>query len=265
MLLKDKVALVYGGGGAIGGATARAFARDGAKVILAGRTRAKLDRVAAEIHGAGGEAEVAVVDVFDEAAVNAHADAVAERAGRIDIALNAVGVLHVQGIPFAELSLAEFETPLVGVMRANFITARAVARHMARQGSGVILTLSTPGARMSGTGFIGYGTTCGAVETFSRLLAAELGDKGVRVVCLRSHAIPESLATSYARVVFDGVAKRHGTTAEEMLAQTAQSGTLLKCLPTLAQVADYAAFIASDRAGATTGAIANITCGAVLD
>jgi NAD(P)-dependent dehydrogenase (short-subunit alcohol dehydrogenase family) len=234
-------------------------------VYLAGRTEAGLDRVASDIRGAGGRAETAVVDVFDQAAVTAHADAIAEQAGRIDIALNAVGVMHVQGLPFAELSLAEFETPLVGFMRANFITAKAVARHMARQGSGVILTMSTPGSRMSGTGFIGYGTTCGAVETFSRLLAADLGDKGVRVVCLRSHAIPESLATSYARVVFDGVARRHGTTAEEMLSQAAQAGTLLKRLPTLAQVADYAAFLASDRAGATTGAIANITCGTVLD
>jgi 3-oxoacyl-[acyl-carrier protein] reductase len=265
MLLKDKIAVIHGGGGAIGGATARAFARDGAKVFLAGRTRTKLDKVATDIRAAGGEAETAVVDVFDEAAVNAHADAIADKTGRIDIALNAIGIVHVQGIPFAELSLAEFETPVIGFMRANFITAKAVARHMARQGSGAILTLSTPGSRMSGTGFIGYGTTCGAIETFSRLLAAELGDKGIRVVCLRSHAIPESLATSYARVVFDRVAERQGTTAEEMLAEAARNGTLLKRLPTLAQVADYAAFIASDRAGATTGAIANITCGTVLD
>ena len=265
MLLKDKVAVVYGGGGAIGGAAARAFAREGAKVFLAGKTLAKLEKVAADIRAAGGKAETAVLDALDEKAVENHADSVAAKAGGIDVSLNAVGIMHVQGTPFAELSLDDFEHPIASYTRTNFLTAKAVSRHMAKRGSGVILTLSTPGSRMSGVGFIGYGATCGAIETFSRILAGELGGDGIRVVCLRPDAIPEALPTSHAWAVFDGFARRAGVTVEEMVAGRESTGTLLKRFPTLAQVGDYAAFVASDRAGAMTGAIANLSCGSVVD
>lgn len=263
MLLEHKVALIHGGGGAIGGAVARAFAREGAQVHLAGRSRAKLERVAADIVAAGGRAEIATLDALDQNAVDAHAAAVAETAGAIDIALNAIGIAHVQGTPFTELSLQDYLQPIADYSRSNFITAQAAARHMHR--GGAILTLSTPGSRMSGVGFLGYGTTCAAIEAFSRLLAAELGGAGIRVVCLRPDAIPEALPVSYAREVFEGYARRSGATVEAMLEARAHSGTLLGRFPTLAQVADYAAFVASDRAGAMTGAIANLSCGSLVD
>jgi 3-oxoacyl-[acyl-carrier protein] reductase len=265
MLLEHKNAVIYGGGGAIGGAVARTFAREGAKVFLAGRTLAKLEKVARDISAAGGKAEVAELDALDEKAIGQHADAVAAKASGIDIALNAVGIVHVQGTPFAELSFQDYAHPIVAYTRTNFLTAKAVARHMVKKGSGVILTLSTPGSRMSGVGFLGYGVTCGAIETFSRILAGELGASGIRVVCLRPDAIPEALATSHAREVFSGFAERTGVSVEAMLAERARTGTLLKRFPTLAEVADFAAFAASDRAGAMTGAIANLTCGSLVD
>jgi 3-oxoacyl-[acyl-carrier protein] reductase len=265
MLLDNKNAVIYGGGGAIGGAVARVFAREGARVFLAGRTQAKLDTVAEEISKSGGTADTAVVDAMDEEAVNAHADAVAAEAGSIDIALNAVGILHVQGPAFAELSVQDFSHPITAYTRTNFLTAKAVVRHMLRQGSGVILTLSTPGSRMSASGFMGYGVTCAAVEAFSRILAGELGASGIRVVCLRSEAIPEAVATSHSREVFGDVAQKAGTTIEAMLAERANSATLLGRFPTLGEVAEYAGFVASDRASAMTGAIANLTCGSLVD
>lgn len=265
MLLENKTAVIYGGGGAIGGAAAQAFAREGAKVFLAGRTRAKLDAVASAIAAEGNVAETAQIDVLDEQAVNRHADAIAAKSGGIDIALNAVGIAHVQGTPFADLSLEDYSHPISAYTRANFITAKAVARHMAKKGSGVILTLSTPGSYMPGTGYLGYGVTCAAIEGLSRLLAAELASSGIRVICLRPHAIPEATALgSHSGDVFRPFAKRSGLTIEEMLAGAA-TGTLLKRLPTLAQVADVAAFMASDRAGAMTGTVANLTCGALVD
>jgi NAD(P)-dependent dehydrogenase (short-subunit alcohol dehydrogenase family) len=263
--LENKNALIHGAGGAIGGAIARAFARQGAKVFLAGRTRSKLEAVAGDISAAGGVAETAQVDALDERAVNTHADAVAARAGRIDIAVNAVGILHVQGTPFAELSLEDYALPITAYTRTNFITAQAAARHMIRAGRGVILTLSTPGSRMAGTGFLGYGVTCAAVEALSRLLAAELGPSGIRVNCLRPHAIPEATAKgSHSRDVFRPAAERAGLSVEAMLAGAAE-GTLLKRLPTLDEVANVAAFLASDQASAMTGAIANLSCGALVD
>ena len=236
MLFENKNAVIYGAGGAIGGAVARAFAREGARLFLAGRALAKLDVVAQDITAAGGVAETAQVDALDEHSVEKHADAVAAKAGGIDIALNAVGIFHVQGTPFAELSLEEYAYPITVYTRTNFITARAVARHMAKERSGVILTLSTPGARLSGPGFMGNGVASAAVEALSRILAGELGPQGIRVVCIRPHAIPEAAEMGYhTREVFRPMAARAGVTVEEMLA------------------------------GAMTGTVANLTCGAIVD
>jgi 3-oxoacyl-[acyl-carrier protein] reductase len=265
MLLQNKNAVIYGGGGAVGGAIARAFAREGATVYLAGRTLAGLDLVAQEISAAGGKAETAQVDAMDERAVDRHADDISAKAGSIDIALNAVGIAHVQGTPFAELSYEDYAHPITAYTRTNFLTAKAVARHMVRQGSGVILFLAPgPGARMSGQGFLGNGVSAAGVEALSRILAGELGPSGIRVNCLRPHAIPEAVATSHTRRLFDGMAGLPGLTTEAWLSGLA-STTLLGRLPTLAEVADYAAFVASDRASAMTGAIVNLTSGALVD
>ena len=265
MLLAQRTALIHGAGGAIGGAVARAFAREGAKVFLAGRTLAHLQGVAADIEAAGGSAEAAQVDALDAASVGRHADAVAQKAGGIDIALNAIGVPHVQGRPFAELSLADYEYPISVYTRSNFITAQAVARHMARQGSGVILTLSTPGARLPGPGYMGNGVSSAAVEALSRHLAGELGAQGIRVVCIRPHAIPEAAAGgSHSQEVFRPMAQRAGLTVEQML-EGAAGGTLLKRLPTLEQVANAAVFLASGYAGAITATVANLSCGFLVD
>ncbi|MCM5678954.1 SDR family oxidoreductase [Schlegelella sp. S2-27] len=266
MWLEGKVAVVYGGGGAIGGAVARAFAREGARVHLAGRTQARLDAVAAEIVAAGGQAECAALDVLDEEAVEHHASAVAEATGRFDVMLNAVGISHVQGTPLLELGYDEYAHPLEGYTRSNFLTARAAARRMVRQGTGVILMLSTPGARMAGGGFMGYGAACAAVEAMTRHLAGELGPHGVRAVCLRSDAIPEALGRhSHTAEVFRKAAQQAGMTVDGMLAERARSATLLQRLPTLQQLADAAVFAASDRAGAVTACLLNVTCGSVVD
>jgi NAD(P)-dependent dehydrogenase (short-subunit alcohol dehydrogenase family) len=99
-LLKDKTAVTYGGGGAIGGAVARVFAREGARVFIAGKTQPKLDKVSSDIRNAGGNVETAIVDTFDLQAVNEHAISVAAKTGGIDIALNAVSVMHNHQLKF---------------------------------------------------------------------------------------------------------------------------------------------------------------------
>jgi 3-oxoacyl-[acyl-carrier protein] reductase len=265
MLLTNKNALVYGGGGVIGGAVARAFARQGARLFLAGRSRAKLEAVAQQITAAGGMAETAVVDALDEDAVQRHADGVAAQAGGIDIALNAVGFFHVQGTPLLELTLADYAVPVTGYTLTNFITAKAVSRHMVKRGAGVLLLVSTPAGRMPGPGFLGHSVACAGVEGLTRHLAGELGAYGVRVVCIRSHAIPETARQgSHARAVFQQVAEPAGLSVEDML-KGAATTTLLKRLPTLDQIANTAVFLASEHAGAMTGAIANLSCGVILD
>jgi NAD(P)-dependent dehydrogenase (short-subunit alcohol dehydrogenase family) len=264
MLLANKNAIIYGGG-VIGGAVAHAFARQGARVFLAGHTPARLEAIAREISASGGAVETAAVDALDEQAVERHADAVAAKAGGIDIALNAVGIFHVQGRPFAALSCEDYLLPVATYTRTNFITAKAAARHMVKRGTGVILTLSTPVSKMTGPGYIGHCVACAGVEAFSRHLAGELGANGVRVICIRSHAIPEAAAAgSHSRAVFRQIAEPAGLSIEEMLA-VAAAGTLLKRLPTLAQIAETAVFLASEQAGAMTGTVANLSCGLVQD
>ena len=167
MLLEDKTAVVYGGGGSVGGAVARAFAREGARVFLAGRTLAALEEVAAELAGAGAVVETARVDALDEAAVDAHADAVAERAGGIDVAFSAIRYGDVHR-PLLELAVEDFTVPIGNAMRAHFLTTRAAARHMTRQGSGVIMAITATTGRLSIPEVGATGVVFDAIESACR-------------------------------------------------------------------------------------------------
>jgi len=263
--LQGQCAVIHGGGGAIGGAVARAFAQAGARVFLAGRTRARLDAVARDIATAGGRADVAVVDALDEEAMLRHAQEVAEQAGGIDIAFNAVGVMHVQGRPLSALSLEDYFLPVQAYTRSNFLTARAVAPHMARRGGGVIVSVSTPASRLPGPGYLGHAVACAGVEALTRHMAGELAAFNIRSVCIRSHAIPEAAAAgSHSHEVFRPAAESMGMTVEQMLAAK-PAGLLVKRLPSLDQMASTAVFVASAHAGAMTGAVVNLSGGVTLD
>lgn len=266
MLLKNKNAIIYGAAGAIGSAITETFVREGARVFMAGRNEEKLKQVAKNIAAPAGMIYTAAVDALDEETVNRHADQVAQQAGSIDISLNAIGIIHVQGRLFNELSLEDFIHPINAYTRSHFITAKAAAKHMVQKGSGVLLTISTPGSKLPGPGFMGYGVTCAAVEAITRQLAGELGAYGIRAICLRPDAIPEALTrNSHSKEVFKEPSEKAGIAIETMLEGHAQADTLLKRLPTLAEVANVAAFMASDRASAMTGTVANITCGSLVD
>jgi NAD(P)-dependent dehydrogenase (short-subunit alcohol dehydrogenase family) len=267
LLLEDKNAVIYGGGGAIGGAVARVFAREGARVFIAGRTQVKLDAVARDIAASGGRVETAQVDVLDQQAVERHAEAIAAAAGSIDIALNAVSVMHDQGTGLSDLSVEEFMRPIDGFLRTLFISSKAVAPHMGRERPGVILILSEPGSKLAVGGILGHGVSAAGKEAFSRILAAELAPRSIRVIGIRPHAVVDAPAAgSYTQDLFKPFAAVAGGSVQELLedGEMAQ-GTLLKRLPTLDEVAETAAFLASDRAGAMTGTIANLTGGALVD
>jgi 3-oxoacyl-[acyl-carrier protein] reductase len=248
VLLENKNAIVYGAAGAIGGAVARAYAREGATVYLAGRTLATLNEVAADIRAGGGMAETATVDAMDKAAVDAHADDVARTAGRIDVSFNAVSVDHVQNIPLTEISLDDFMVPVNGIARTNFLTATAAARHMTAQGSGVIVMLSATSAKETRHQMGGFSLACASIEALTRALAGEVGRQGVRVAGLRSNFTPET----YPAV-------------SDAYLQPLLRDTLLGRLPRLAELAGTAVYLASDAAGAVTGVMVNLSCGAIID
>jgi 3-oxoacyl-[acyl-carrier protein] reductase len=254
MLLKDKTAVVYGAGGAVGGAVALAFAREGARLFLAGRTLSSVDKTTKKIPAASARVETAEVDSLDEQAVERHAASVAERAGGIDVVFNAIGFDAVQGKPLVDLALGDFTFPISTWTSAQFLTARAAARHMIPKRSGVILTISASPARMAIALTGGFGVACAAIEGLSRTLAAELSPHGVRVVCLRPHRIADTLVDPD----FPDMKKAEFRIFLEDM-------TLLKRLPTLAEVANTAAFLASDHAASITGTVANLTCGMSVD
>jgi NAD(P)-dependent dehydrogenase (short-subunit alcohol dehydrogenase family) len=253
MLLQGKTAIIFGAGGAIGGAVAKAFAREGARLFVSGRSLPKVEALAHEIAARGGEASAAQVDALDEAAVEEHVASVVSRSGRVDVAMNAIGFSAVQGVPLSDLAPKDFAYPIATWTTSQFLTARAVARHMVKNRSGVILTLSASPARLAIAMTGGFGVACAAVEGLSRTLAAELGPQGVRVVCLRPHRIGETLIDADFPVPRD-----------EFIGFL-EGMTLTKKLPTLADVANTAVFLASDHAAAISGAVANLTCGMSVD
>jgi NAD(P)-dependent dehydrogenase (short-subunit alcohol dehydrogenase family) len=260
MLLENKNAVVYGGGGAVGGAVARAFAREGAAVFLVGRTLASLNRVAEDIAAEAGVAEVAQVDALDEEAVDRHADAVAERGGSIDISFNAIGHQDVHGLPLVDMPFEDFARPITIAMRTQFLTMRAAARHMIARGSGVIMTITAATARQVIPDVGGTGVTFDAMESLCRQWARELGPHGVRVAWLQTTGLPEGL---HASVFPDyGTGSEGGMTREQLVAWL-EGKTMLNRLTTLAEVGRAAAFTASDQAGAITAAGVNLTCGSV--
>jgi NAD(P)-dependent dehydrogenase (short-subunit alcohol dehydrogenase family) len=261
MLLENKNAAIYGGGGGLGGGVARTFAREGARVFLVGRTRQPLEAVAADVTAAGGSAEVAVVDVLDGQAVEEHAAAVVAQAGSIDVSVNLVTRGDVQGTPLVDMAADDLTRAVTTGLLANFHTARAAARHMIRQGSGVILTVTSGSARGTAPLMGSTGPADAATEAFLRYLAAETGQHGVRVVGIYTAGVPETLSPENIAKVNPSM-QLDAAALEQMLACMAQM-TMLRRAPSLAQVADTAAFLASDRAGGITGTIVNVTCGLV--
>jgi len=258
MLLENKNAIIYGAGGALGGGVAKAFAREGARVFLTGRTRDKLDEVASEITAAGGQAEAAVIDALDEQAVDEHARAVAAQAGSIDVSFNLIARGDVQGIPLADMTTADFVRPITTGITTTFITARAAARHMIAQGCGVILALNSGSAHGSPL-MGGTGPADATIDTFIRNLAAEVGPRGVRVVGIWTAGVPDTLSPEKIASVNSNL--HLDDAAFQGLLVRLDEMRMLRRSPRLAQVADVAAFLASDQAAAITGAFVNVTSG----
>jgi NAD(P)-dependent dehydrogenase (short-subunit alcohol dehydrogenase family) len=245
MMLENKNAVIYGAGGSIGGAVAKAFAAEGARVFLTGRTEKTLEAVAEQVRAAGGRADVAVVDGLDEQAVDEHARTVVEQGGSLDVSLNLV--------PRGDVTRA-----VVNGLTTNFLTARAAARQMVRQGSGVIIALdsgSVHGSPMMGS----TGPADAALDTLVRNLAQEVGPQGVRVVGIWTAGLPETFTREKLAAVNAEFATNDAM-YQGLLDQLDQA-RMTRRSPRLAEVAATAAFLASDHAAAITGTFVNVTSG----
>lgn len=263
-MLEGKCAVVFGAGGSIGAAVAREFAAEGARVFLAGRTKASVEAVAKQITTAGGGAQTTVVDALDDAAVNRYLDDVARQAGKIDILVDLTGPLaseYGNGKVAVELPVDEFMASLTTIVKWHFITARAAARHMVNQKSGVIIFVTGSPARPHVPGATAIGAAFGAIENLTGNLAFEVSPMGVRVVCLRTVANVDSRPILDT---MDFVASRMNITRDQAIGQVALSN-FLKIPATVQDTANAAVLIASDRARMMTGTVVNASAGAALD
>lgn len=263
MLLKDKVAVIYGAAGDIGSAVARAFAREGATLFLTGHRQASVDALAKDIISAGGSAEAAEVDALDERAIDKHLQSVIDEAGRIDISFNAIAIpdANFLGVPFAKLDVEQFSLPITAYTRSYFLTARLAARRMIANKSGVIMTVSALPARTATSLNGGYGAAQAAKEALTRDLSLEFAPQGIRVVGLRPHGMPETRTMTR---VFDIKAKATAMKWDQFTAYLA-STTHPRRVMALEELAHMAAFLASDKASGMTGTTVNLTMGAVAD
>lgn len=260
--LKDKVAIIYGDGN-VGCAIAKAFAREGARVFMTGRTLKKLEAIA-DVSLPGGEAmEIARLDAMDEQAVEQHMADVIKNAGKVDIVFNAIGIPQkgIQGIPLTELSLESYLLPVTTYAQAHFVTARAAARRMVQQGYGVIL-MHTPNASRISPPFVGGMVPAWAgIEALCRSLSVECGQQGVRAVCLHTTGIPE---TTLIDEVWDIHGKAHGISFEDFHA-VMEGATHRKRLTTLKELTSAAVFVASDEGSAISGTTFNLTAGMIVN
>jgi NAD(P)-dependent dehydrogenase (short-subunit alcohol dehydrogenase family) len=263
MMLKNKVAVIYGAGGGIGGAVARAFASEGANLFLTGRNLAPVEVVAKEVVAAGGSAEAAAVDALDEQAVDKHLQSVINKAGRVDISFNAVGIPDAKllGVPLVELDVEQFSLPITSYTTSYFLTARLAARRMIANKSGVIMTVTALHSRTGLPLVGGYGPAQAAKEALTRDLSAELAPHGIRVVGLRPQAM---LETRTIKNAFEPRAKATGMTWEQWQ-QLLASRTHPRRLMTLEEMANVAVFMASDKASGMTGSTVNLTMGSLDD
>jgi NAD(P)-dependent dehydrogenase (short-subunit alcohol dehydrogenase family) len=258
-MLQDKNAIIYGGGGHIGGAVAKAFAEAGARVFLAGRTKEKLDAVAETIRAAGGQADVAVVDATDERAVEAHLAEVVAAAGSVDVSMNLVNRGDVQGTPLVAMPVADVVGPVTTGLTANFVTARAAANQMAGQDRGGVILLLNSGSAKGSPMMGATGLVDAALDTLVRNLALEAGPQGVRVNAIWTAGLPETLSKEALKAT--NPAMDLDDAAFQGLLDNLAGMRATRRSPRLSEIAATATFLASDGAAAITGTCVNATSG----
>jgi NAD(P)-dependent dehydrogenase (short-subunit alcohol dehydrogenase family) len=269
MLLKDKIAVVYGAGGGVGSAIARKFALEGAVVYITARRLESIKTLADEISRSGGRAKAAEVDALEEKAIEGHLDSIVEEEGRVDISSNAVGIpasivaeKGMQGLLLTDIPLESFTLPIATYTRTNFLTGRGAVRRMVQKETRGVILLHTPEPARIGMPFLGgMAPAWAAMEALCRSFSAEFASHGIRTVCLRTTGMPE---TKTIETVFGIHAKVLGIDWEEVRGFM-ESNTHARRSSTLEELANVAAFVASDLAKGMTGTVANLTLGKAAD
>ncbi len=261
MLLLGKTAIVYGASGSVGSTVAKAFAREGAFVVLAGRRKEALENTLIAIQEAGGNAAVRTVDAMIPKEIENHLEDIVKCYGSVNLMFNAISWNDIQGSLLTEMPFESFFTPIEAGLKTWFHTGSILAKHMANNGGGTILGITANAGKQAFSGVGGFGVACAAVEHYLRQLAVENGPEKVRVCWVRSPGSPESPGV---REAWELYGEQKGMTFEEVHREFSKE-TPLRRITGLAEVANAAVLLASDLASGMTATMANATGGAQID
>jgi NAD(P)-dependent dehydrogenase (short-subunit alcohol dehydrogenase family) len=259
--LKDKVAVVFAASGEIAGAVAQSFAEHGAKVYVSARKPDSVKSLAESIKAKGGWAEAAKVDALNETEIDKYFQKIVKDNGRLDMVFNGIGISISDagsGIPTMQVPFEQFLSTFQTICGSQFLTSRVAARYMVQAKSEGTILLLTASLSKSKIPFMAPITAaCTGIEGITRVMAAEFGKQGIKVICLNSSALAETsrmieLRDNYAKML---------KLSEEQKAGFFTQNDISKTIPTLRQLGEVAAFLASDHGVAFNSHIVDVDCG----
>lgn len=246
MKLADRIAIITGGGGGIGAATARALAGEGAKVMVTDIVEADVSAVAQEV---GGEAYVH--DVASEGDWNRIVAEVIDKYGQVDILLNGAGVVgDLSKGAGLDTSLEEWRRIMSINLDGTFLGCKAVTPHMLSRAKGSIINISSIVSFMATAQPLAYGASKAGVQQLTRSIAWIGGQDGAKVRCNSVH--PGVIRTPMSDKVISGLARARGISEQEVDQQTT-SRVLFGARGEATDVASLILFLASDESSYITG------------
>jgi 3-oxoacyl-[acyl-carrier protein] reductase len=243
MRLKDKVAIVTGGGQGIGEATAKLFAREGAKVVVADMNEETAGKVAGEIQSSGGQALAVKVNVADAASVDAMVKATTDWGGRIDVLVSNAGI--IADTVLHKMSEEQWDRVINVNLKGVWLCGKAVGTVMRGQGSGSIINASSIVGVYGNMGQSNYAATKGGVIAMTKTWCVELAAKGVRVNAIAPGFTDTPMVAAVKPEVLDKVRQQ----------------TPLGRLATPDDIAYAYLFLASDESSFITGQVLEVSGG----
>jgi 3-oxoacyl-[acyl-carrier protein] reductase len=243
MRLDGRTALVTGASRGIGEAVARRFAAQGARLVLAARSADKLEALAAELRGAGAEAQPLALDLSDHAAIPERLAELPEAFAEIDILVNNAGITRDNLL--ARLKQEDWDEVLATNLTGAFVASKALIRGMMRRRWGRIVSISSVVGLMGNPGQANYAAAKAGLIGFSKSVARELASRNITVNVIA----PGYIATAMTENL------------PEAASSELSSQIPLGRLGTVDDVAAAACYLASEEAGYVTGAVLNVSGG----
>jgi NAD(P)-dependent dehydrogenase (short-subunit alcohol dehydrogenase family) len=260
--LRNKVAVVFAASGAIASAVAVALAENGAKVYVSAKSLTTVQQLAEQISQKGGWASATVIDAMNEVAIDNYLQQVVKEEGKLDIVFNGIGIRPIEsdyGVSTTQLSFAQFMKPVQVHLGSQFLTSRVAAKYMLQTNStGTILTLTASLSRLKFPFMAGITAACAAIEGLTRVMAAEFGGAGIKVICINPTAMAETRTIQETSIAN---AKAMGIPIEEFAAMQNRNASLLGKPLTIKDMANAAAFLVSDAGAVLNSHIVDVDFG----